>query len=105
MCHTRRFPANVPCCMHTVMCCMLYVWRHARSRVRRCCSSQLIGDHPEAAPTQKALGKGPFGAGGFGQSVERGAIPIIFAATSDEMSGTSVRQLDGDVGCRVSGSG
>ncbi len=42
----------------------------------------------ESAPAQKALGKGPFGAGGFGQSVERGAIPIIFAATSDEMSGT-----------------
>ncbi len=45
-------------------------------------------DRSENAPSQKALGKGPFGAGGFGQSVERGAIPIIFAATSDEMSGT-----------------
>ena len=40
-----------------------------------------------AAPAQKVLGKGPFGVGGYGQSVERGAIPIIFAATSDEMSG------------------
>ena len=51
------------------------------------CDINLTGAQSEIAPAQKALGKGPFGAGGFGQSVERGAIPIIYAATSDAMSG------------------
>lgn len=40
---------------------------------------------------QKFFGKGPGGVGGYGQSVERGAIPIIFAATSEEMSGMTKR--------------